>query len=313
MKRFQKGIAVILAAAVLCCTLLAGGCAPRRETKAAYRIATSFYPVYIMTKNITNGIEGVQVTDMAGPQTGCLHDYQLQSKDMQTLSQADLFVINGAGMESFLTKVTDQLPGLAMLESTAGIARLHSGGDEHAHGEDGGAHDGAQADNPHMWVGISNYIRQVENIAAGLERADPPRARQYRANADAYVQKLSDLRRRMHAAIDPLPNRDIVSFHEAFPYFAQEFGLHIVQTVQREPDSQPSARELAQTIRLIRDSGVRAVFAEPQYAASAAQIIAQESGAGFYTLDPGATGPDTLDAYLDAMEKNMHTLQEALA
>ena len=86
----------------------------------------------------------------------------------------------------------------------------------------------------------------------------------------------------MHKTLDNLPNRDIITFHEAFPYFAEEFDLHIVKVVNREPDSQPSAKELADTIRLIESTGVKAVFAEPQYSTDAAQIIAQESGAEVY-------------------------------
>lgn len=85
----------------------------------------------------------------------------------------------------------------------------------------------------------------------------------------------------MHRELDGLPNRDIVTFHEAFPYFAEEFDLNIVEVVNREPDSQPSARELADTIRLIRETGVKSVFAEPQYSQSAAQVISKESGATF--------------------------------
>ncbi|MBE6723524.1 MAG: zinc ABC transporter substrate-binding protein, partial [Ruminococcaceae bacterium] len=134
----------------------------------------------------------------------------------------------------------------------------------------------------------------------------------YQKNADVYLKKLENLRTRMHTALDPLPNRNIITFHEAFPYFAKEFDLNIVQTVQREPDSQPSAKELAESIRLIRSSGVKAVFAEPQYEQSAAKIIAQESGASMYSLDPAATGSNDVNAYLDAMEKNMQTLQRAL-
>ena len=117
----------------------------------------------------------------------------------------------------------------------------------------------------------------------------------------------------MHRELDSLPHREIVTFHEAFPYFAQEFDLHIAAVVNREPDSQPSARELADTIRLIRETGVQSVFAEPQYSESAAQIISQESGATLYLLDPGVTGEETPDAYLDAMEKNLEILKEALA
>ena len=117
----------------------------------------------------------------------------------------------------------------------------------------------------------------------------------------------------MHEAIDPLPNRRIVTFHEAFPYFAEEFGLEIAAVVNREPDSQPSARELANTIRLIRETGVTAVFAEPQYPESAANILAEESGATLYFLDPCVTGEDDPDAYLDAMRENKAVLQEALS
>ena len=82
--------------------------------------------------------------------------------------------------------------------------------------------------------------------------------------------------------------------------------------MNREPDSQPNAKELAETIRMIKESGVKAVFAEPQYPQSAADIVAAESGAKVYVLDPAVTGEDNRDAYLDAMEQNLEVLKEAL-
>lgn len=292
----KRMLAAVLASVLLLGTLT--GCVRRTAVKPTFRVIASFYPIYIMTLNLTKNVPNVEVDNMAGQQTGCLHDYQLQSSDMQALSQAQLFIINGAGMEGFMTKVTHQLPKLTVLDSSTGITPLK--------GADGET-------NPHMWVGITNYIAQVRNAAAGLKKADPAHAVQYGENADVYLTKLAALRSRMHAALDNLPNRNIVTFHEAFPYFAQEFHLNIVVTVQREPDSQPSARELAETIRMIRKSGAKAVFAEPQYEKSAARIVAQESGAGVYTLDPAVTGTATADAYLNAMEQNMVTLQKALA
>lgn len=311
----RRLLAVFSAACVL--LTAAVGCAPRHAgEEARFRIVTSFYPMYIMALNLTEGMDGVQVDNMAGQQAGCLHDYQLQSKDMKNIEQADVFVINGAGMESFMTKVTDQLPNLHVIDSSAGISLLMSGEDAHDHEEEGHDHDehehSAEDANPHIWVSISNCIQQVRNIADGLKEADPDHASAYEENAQAYIAKLSDLRGRMHAALDGLPNRDIITFHEAFPYFAEEFDLHIVKVVNREPDSQPSAKELAETIRLIESTDVKAVFAEPQYSADAAQIIAQESGVKVYILDPAVTGEDDKDAYLTAMEKNMAVLQEAL-
>lgn len=277
--------------------LLSSGCAVRDTDPPRLRIVASFYPMYIMALNIASGIEGVQIDNMAGQQTGCLHDYQLQSKDMKNLESADIFIINGAGMESFLEEVASQLPGLFILNSSEGIELLEENGET----------------NPHMWVSISGCIQQVENIAQVLAQKDPEYAQQYLENAEKYVQRLSALRDKMHQALDDLPHRDVVTFHEAFPYFAEEFDLNIVQVVNREPDSQPNAQEMAETIRLIRETGVRAMFAEPQYPESAANVIAKESGASFYFLDPAVTGEDDPNAYLDAMEKNLETLKTALS
>lgn len=291
----KKIIAVFLSALLL---LGAAGCTGRTRKEVKFRVVTSFYPLYIMALNITDGVEGVQVDNMAGQQTGCLHDYQLQSKDMKNIEQGSVFIMNGAGMESFMDKVTSQLPNLRIVDSSKGVALLK---------------DETEEENPHIWVSISNYIKQVENIEKGLEAADPAHAAAYRKNAQAYEAKLGTLRDKMHAELSGIKSRDIITFHEAFPYFAEEFGLNIVQVINREPDSQPSARELAQTIKLIKSTGVRAVFAEPQYSESAADIVAKESGAAVYLLDPGVTGENDKNAYLDAMEKNLTVLKKALS
>ena len=290
----KRIVAIILAAALL---FVSAGCARRTQQNIRFRVVTSFYPLYIMALNITDGVPGIQVDNMAGQQAGCLHDYQLQSKDMKNIEQADVFVINGAGMENFMTKVTSQLPDLRVVNSSEGIPLLLD--------ENGEA-------NPHIWVSITNYIKQVSNIAQGLEKADPESAAVYQKNAQEYMAKLSVLRDKMHEELSGITHRDIITFHEAFPYFAEEFDLHIARVVNREPDSQPSARELAETIRLIRGRGVKAVFAEPQYPKSAANIVADESGAAVYSLDPAVTGENSKNAYFDAMENNLKVLKQAL-
>lgn len=290
----KRTAAFILSILILFST---AGCMRRTEKEIRFRVVTSFYPLYIMTLNIADGVDGVQVDDMTGQQTGCLHDYQLQSKDMKNIEQASVFVINGAGMESFMEKVTTQLPKLQVIDSSKGITLLK---------------DATGEANPHIWVSISNCIEQVSNIADGLAKADPQNADAYLKNAKEYEGKLTALRDKMHEELHDVKQKNIVTFHEAFPYFAEEFGLHIARVVNREPDSQPSARELAETIQLVRDSGVKAVFAEPQYPKSAADIVANESGAKVYSLDPSVTGANDKNAYLDAMEKNLIVLKQAL-
>jgi zinc transport system substrate-binding protein len=118
----------------------------------------------------------------------------------------------------------------------------------------------------------------------------------------------------MREALDTLPNKKIVTFHEAFPYFAKEFGLEIVAVIEREPGSEPGAGELADTIGIIKDLGVKALFAEPQYAPKAAETLAAETGATVYSLDPFVTGSedDPADSYEIAMRKNLDVLKQAL-
>lgn len=254
---------------------------------------TSVFPLYLAAAQIGKGISGVTVVNLTEEITGCLHDYQLTTGNMKTLEKADAFIINGAGLEGYLETVGRDLPGLQIIEAARGIPLLD--------------------ENPHVWVSISLMIRQVEAIAEQMGSFDPPNQAAYATNAKAYLDRLSSLRQKMHESIDPLSERRIMTVHEAFPYFAEEFKLEVVGVIEREPDSEPSAAELAATIDLIRSQNVRAVFAEPQYPADAARQIAEESGARLYTLDPVASGDlKNLDAYLEIMEKNRQVLLEAL-
>ena len=289
---------LVLSVALVGC----GGTDKSAEKKTAepFRIVTSFYPMYVATINITDGVDGVEVYNMTKPQTGCLHDYQLMTEDMKTLEKADAFVINGAGMEDFMDKVTEQQKKLKVIDASRGIELIH---------------DDEEGDNPHVWLSVTDAITQVRNIADQLKEADPAHAAAYEKNAVAYIEKLSSLKSEMHAALDNVPHKDIVTFHEAFPYFAKEFNLNIIGVVEREPGTEPTPTELRETIEQVNALPTKVLFTEPQYSPAAAETIARETGAKIYTLDPVVTGeatPAAKNAYIDTMKKNMKTLQEAL-
>ncbi|RHM54859.1 zinc ABC transporter substrate-binding protein [Mitsuokella sp. AF33-22] len=291
---------------VLCLLLvvLVAGCGSTKQggsDKKAFRIVTSFYPMYIDVINITKDVDGVEVVNMTKPQTGCLHDYQLTTEDMKTLEKADAFVVNGAGMESFLDKVVKQQKNLKIIDaSKSDEINLLKDGDE---------------ENPHVWLSVTYSIEQVKAITSQLCEADPAHADAYRKNALDYVTKLDKLRTQMHEELDNLPHKDIVTFHEAFPYLAKEFKLNVVSVIEREPGTEPTPQELEETIRQVNALPVKVLFTEPQYSPSAAKTIAAETGAKIYQLDPVVTGEaneQAMDAYIDAMKKNMEVLKEAL-
>jgi len=214
------------------------------------------------------------------------------------LQEADIFVYNGAGMEDFLDKVISQLPNLKLIEASKDIPLIEN--------PDGTA-------NPHVWVSVSGAIAQVKNIAEGLIEADPANSGRYEKNALEYIERLEALKEKMHEELENISNRDIITFHEAFPYFAREFGLNIVAVIEDEPESDFSAGELAQIIKEVERTGVKVLFAEP-HNSEKAELIANQTGTRLYFLDPIVSGSDDAgkDYYENAMLKNLQVLKEAL-
>lgn len=292
---------ISLALIVLAFTIIGGCGSEEKKEDRTLKIVTSFYPMYLDTINITRGVRGVEVVNLTPPQTGCLHDYQLTPEDMKTLETADIFVVNGLGMESFLDKVIEAHPNLKIIDASDSpqIVPIM---------EDG-------VPNPHVWLSLSYSIQQVKNISSKLCELDPEHIEAYKRQTLDYVDELTTLRDELHISLTMMPNKDIVTFHEAFPYLAKEFGLNVVAVIEREPGTEPTPQELAETIEKINALPNKVIFTEPQYSSKAAETIARETGAKIFELDPIVTGeakPENLLDYVNRMLNNTLTLTKAL-
>ena len=274
-------------------------------------VVTSFYPVWIMTLNLTRGLEDhVTVRNLAAPSVGCLHDYQLQTSDMKVLSGADAFVVNGAGMEAFLPEIARALPHLPVIEASEGIDLL----------ENGDAVEILEAEeeevNSHLWLDPVRAVRMAENIAAGLVRLMPEEESVISANLQDYRSRLETLDQQLREGLEDLPRRDIVTFHEAFPYFAAAYGLHVVAVVSKEPGEVLTPAQMSVLVREIIRLGNPPLFVEPQYTDLSAQTLSRETGSSVWSLDPMVTGPEEnvrFDYYETVMLQNMETLIDALS
>ena len=274
-------------------------------------VVTSFYPVWIMTLNLTRGLEDhVTVRNLAAPSVGCLHDYQLQTSDMKVLSGADAFVVNGAGMEAFLPEIARALPHLPVIEASEGIDLL----------ENGDAVEILESEeeevNSHLWLDPVRAVRMAENIAAGLIRLMPEEESVISANLQDYRSRLETLDQQLREGLEDLPRRDIVTFHEAFPYFAAAYGLHVVAVVSKEPGEVLTPAQMSVLLREIIRLGNPPLFVEPQYTDLSAQTLSRETGSSVWSLDPMVTGPEEnvpFDYYETVMLQNMETLIDALS
>jgi len=303
---------IALFALLLVLTMLAfGGCAAQ-EAAQQVNILTTFYPMYIFTLNVADGIDGVNVQNMADQNVGCLHDYQLQTRDMVALEEADVLIVNGGGMEQFMDKVISMRGDLPVITASEGIDMLPLTGHDHAH-EHSHEEEACDEVNAHVWLDPMMAIRQIENIAEGLCAADPAHADAYRANAADYALRIDSLYQEMTAQLAPVKGAGIITFHEAFPYFANAFGIEIAGVIEHDQGEEPGTREIARTCDLVKELGVKALFAEPQYPQKAAETIARETGAGLYRLDPVVSGDSSKESYEMIMRENARVLLEALA
>ncbi len=299
-KSFFRCRRIVIAALLLALVLVP--VLSRAET-----VVTSFYPVWLLARNLTDGLDGVEVRNMAAPTTGCLHDYQLQTADMKALASADIFLVSGAGMESFLPQISSAFPDLPVVEAAEGVPLLS---------EDGAIQlgDTEEGANAHIWLDPSRAILMAQNLAAGLAQVMPNHAESLSANLDTLVLRLQALDRQLRDGLSSLPRKDIVTFHEAFPYFAQAYGLHVAAVVNKEPGETLTPAQTAALIAVLRDLGNPPLFVEPQYDDLSARMLSAETGAPVFTLDPVVTGPEDppLDYYETVMLQNMTALQTAL-
>lgn len=282
-------------------------------------VVTSFYPMYIATLNIVDGVEGVRLENLSEPQTGCLHDFQLTPEDMKLLSTADVFVINGGGIESFMSDVAKAYPKLDVVEACEDVALLSEDDadsdhdhDHEADAESDSAHDHDHGDeNAHAWMSVPRYRTMVQTIASRLAEKDAKRADEYYANAKAYDAKLAVLEEKINSIKSLTNGQNIIIFHEAYAYVADDFSMNACYLLDLDEERSVSAGEIKQVIGAIKDDGVSVILAEELYGKSMGDTVSRETDVHVIYIDPLNRGEYDKDSYLYGMEHNIELIKEA--
>ncbi len=229
-------------------------------------------------------------------------DYEPKPEDARKLADAGLIVKNGVGLDDFLDRLLDantqRTPILVLGE---GIPTIDVDGQP----------------NPHFWLDPTLVRdRYLPAIVAELSRLDPAGKATYDTNAAAYAAKLDALDTALAAKVATIPtaNRKLVTFHDAFPYFAKHYGFELVGVVLANVGQEPTAADLAALVDKVKAAGVKAVFSEAQFNPKLSQTLADEAGISqvVTTLYNDALGPAPADTYLGMMTWNVDRIVEAL-
>ncbi len=254
------------------------------------KIVTSFYPMYIMTMNITNGVEDVQVSNMAENYVGCIHDYTLKTEDLKKFENANIFIENGYGMEAFSQKIIDSYPQVKIIESAKGITDVikEESGDVNAH----------------FWTSIDNYILQVQEIANQLSNIDSKNADTYKNNANIYIQKLNELKNSYEDKIESLKGKKVISLNESFSYLFKTLGIEEILIETDHEQSSLSAETVKNVIDKMNEENINSIIIAENDNEQNAKAIAEETGAKVYKLKDGMSGDNSLDSYINDMKYN---------
>lgn len=280
MKNFSILVVIALAA------LLCGCISPQELPSGKINVVTTIAPQKELIKSV--GKEKVNITVLVPPGAEP-HTFEPTPSQMRAVANADLYIMNGAGLEFWMDKLLQVNKKMIVVDSSKGIDLvLESEG---------------EAD-PHIWLSLRNAVVQLENIYQGLIRVDPDNRDFYLKNKEDYVQKLQSLDAELNESFASAHRKIFVVHHPAWTYFARDYNLDQVPLMENEKE--PGPKYLGEVIELARKNNITAIFVEPEFNPKAAEVIAKEMNASIIDLDPLA------ENYLENMRYAGKKIAESL-
>ena len=306
----MKRVLSILLTAVL---LAAAGCAAPEPAESGEEprlsVVATTYPIYLLAREVIQGVEGVEVERLDTGSVSCLHDYTLSVRDMQKIEGADLLVLNGAGLEDFMSDALASADA-AVIDCSEGVELLENLSHDHAEGDED--HDHGHWD-PHYWMDPRNAAEMAENIARGLIQADPDNELDYLSN----LSRTGTFLYSWYGDLEALLNWDegpeitgLITFHDGFQYFAKAYDLPLLAVIEA------SAKEIVEITRLVQEKDIPVIFTEVNGSDATANAIARETGCAVAQLTMLMDGPEdgTLyDDYYTGLKDNVAAIVNGFA
>ena len=254
-------LVLLLIVPILC------GCVSQNEAPSGKtRVAATIAPLSEFVKIVGGDKVAIKVIVPPGAEP---HTFEPTPSQMREVASADLYVMNGAGLEFWMAKMLQANEQMVVVDSSQGIALLQ---------ESEGEID------PHIWVSLRNAAVQVDNICSGLIEVDPQNKDYYYKNRDDYLEKLKALDKELNRTFASKKSKIFVVHHPAWTYFARDYGLSQVPLMENEKE--PGPKYLGEVVDLAKKNNIKTIFVEPEYNPKAAEVIAREMDASIISLDP---------------------------
>lgn len=263
------------------------------EANDEVMVVTSFYPMYVLTQNLLDGIKEVTLTNLSEPQTGCLHDFQLTPEDMILLSKAQVLIVNGSGAESFLTDVYKQYEDLQVIDATKKIA-------------------GEEEMLAHAWMSPEYYHEQIDTVASEFLSYYPQFSDEIMANKKRYLDKVKALEDEVLQLQELTKNHPVILLSEAFEVLAEELSLNCVYLMDLDEERQISSGEVKDVLMAADEYEDCVIIAERRYGTNMAELVQKQCNIPVLYLEPLTRGEYKMDAYIEGMQRNLDIVKENL-
>jgi len=276
--------------------VMLGGCAvaPPKST-GRLRVVTTIGVLADWAQQV--GGDRVEVTSLLSGNESP-HTYGIKPADVKTVADARILFKVGLGMEEWLAPAIQNSGNktLVVVDAATGLTDIVRG-DEHD-----------RSGNPHIWLDPEYAKLGIKNLVTALVKLDPKGESLYRKREAAYLVRLDSLSAAISAQFAGLSDRRLITYHDAWPYFARRFGLDIIATVEPIPGQEPSAKELARLVDLIRREQIKVITTEPQLPSALPNMLAGETGVKVVVLNP----LECEGGYIAALGASAEALVDAL-
>ena len=269
------------------------GCSHTYEDNSKPTVYTSFYGMYDFARTIA----GEKATIINLLPTGVdAHDWEPGTHDIIGLNKADVFIYSGMGMEHWTEDIIKSLDNkdIVLIEASSGITPI----------------SGKNNTDPHVWLNPQNAIKELSNICEGLCLADKENAEHYLNNFYNIKEKIEALDSDFKTFTALLPEKEIIVTHGAFSYLCDAYGLYQYSIEGISGEGDPSSASVREVIDYMKENNKKAIFYIKSESSELAEVIAAETGARIFQLNPFESDIDG-KSYIDVMKENMNSIKDA--